>query len=398
MAGTIVPWFRQQFLDSDGDPLALGSLETYEAGTVTPLATYSNAALSVSNGTTITLNAGGYPEVTGSEVAIFLLPRAYKFILKNAAGVTQRTVDNVFALQAASATNIEVDGVAGEDLSAGNWAYLSDGSGALTAGRWYKADADLVYGSIIPIIGFVPTAIGTGATGAIRVGGIADNLGGLVAGTTYFLSGTAGSITATPPTNARPVGVASSATVIEIDTHWAMTQQQRKVSINAASPYALTWPAADAAGALMSNGAGVLSFGKAIVQIVTATYSTQAASSSSTFADTGLTATITPTSAANKVLVIVFQAGCAKDTGDTYLQLTLNRGGSDIVTIEAIAGFTFTTASNHIGACGLVYLDSPATTGATIYKTRFASGANIAQVLVQGTSATSSIALIEVTP
>ena len=40
-----------------------------------------------------------------------------------------------------------------------------------------------------------------------------------------------------------------------------------------------------------------------ILQVVNGTYSTQTTSSSSTPADTGLTATITPTSASSKILV-----------------------------------------------------------------------------------------------
>lgn len=242
MAGTIVPWFRQQWLDANGAPLSLGTLETYETGTSTPLATYSDAALSVSNGTTITLNAGGFPTVTGVEVGIFLLPRAYRFVLKNSAGTTQRTIDGVYALQAASSVNLEIDGIAGESLSAGTWAYESDGSGGLTAGRWYKADSDLYYASIHPNIGFVPSAIASGATGTIRIGGVADNLSALSAGSTYYLSATAGAITATAPLNARSVGVARSATAIDlnISPRWlanpAALACQARLTLTSGSP------------------------------------------------------------------------------------------------------------------------------------------------------------------
>ncbi len=220
MAGTIVPWFRQQWLDANGAPLSLGSLETYETGTSTPLATYSDAGLTVSNGTTITLNAGGFPTVTGVEVGIFLLPRAYRFVLKNSAGATQRTIDGVYAVQAASSVNLEIDGIAGEALSANDLAYESDGSGGLTAGRWYRADADLSYASATPNLAFVPAAIAQGDTGTLRRGGIMDGFGGLVAGSTYYASATAGGITATAPAGyIRSVGVATSATTIVIN--WA---------------------------------------------------------------------------------------------------------------------------------------------------------------------------------
>lgn len=217
MPGTITPWFRQQFLDSNGAVLASGTLETYETGTSTALATYSDEALTVSNGTIITLNAGGFPSVSGSEVGVFLLPRAYRFILKNSAGVTQRTIDGVYAVQAASSVNLEIDGVAGVAIAARDCVYLSDGSGSLTAGRWYLADADFTYASVLPVLGFATAAIASGATGTIRRGGIVDGLSGLTAGSTYFVSATAGAITATAPGGRRVVGIASSATVLAID-------------------------------------------------------------------------------------------------------------------------------------------------------------------------------------
>jgi hypothetical protein len=55
-------------------------------------------------------------------------------------------------------------------------------------------------------------------------------------------------------------------------------------------------------GATLTNSGTATGFGK-VLQVVTATYSTQATTSSTTFADSGLTASITPSSASNKVLV-----------------------------------------------------------------------------------------------
>jgi len=218
VAGTVMPIWRPQFLDANGNPLASGTVETFEAGTSTPLATYSDSALSVTNGTTITLNAGGFPQVSGSEVGIYLSPRAYKFVLKNSAGVTQRTLDNVYALQSSGAVNVELSVVAGVDVAAGDLAYISDGSGGLTAGRAYKADADLSYGAGTPILGFVIATVSAGGTTTLRVGGVADTLAGLSAGSTYYVSATAGQITSTAPAGyVRSVGVALTSTTLAID-------------------------------------------------------------------------------------------------------------------------------------------------------------------------------------
>src|SRR3990167_5098492 len=146
MPAAVIPWFRQQFLDSNGDPLASGTLVFSDSGTSTVREVFSDTDLSVTAGSTVTLNAGGFPTVSGSEVTLYLSPVAYRVVVRNSAGTTVRTVDGVYALQAASSVNLDIaDAVAGEALDANDCVYLSDGSGALTAGRWYVADADLSY-------------------------------------------------------------------------------------------------------------------------------------------------------------------------------------------------------------------------------------------------------------
>ena len=134
-----------------------------------------------------------------------------------------------------------------------------------------------------------------------------------------------------------------------------------------------------------------------VVQIVNATYSTQTDSSSATFAATGLTATITPTSASNKVLVFVNQSGLRK-SNNTYMNLRLQRDGVTQLTLETQAAFTNGVSENNVGSHATTYLDSPASTSALVYTTQFNSVTGAATVSVQCTSATSSITLMEVTP
>jgi hypothetical protein len=226
--GTLAPLGRQTFFDTNGDPLSLGSLETYLAGTSTAVATYSNVTLTVANPTTITLNAAGRPSVSGTEVALFLTPGlSYKFIVKNAAGSTIWTQDNISAIPAAT-VDLDITGTAGEALTAGEVVYLSDGTGALTAGRWYRADADNAYSSSTAgMIGMVPASIASGDSGAIRISGRVTGLGGLTAGITYYVSATAGALTATAPSHIRFVGVADSTTSIIIAPVAAQTTVQR---------------------------------------------------------------------------------------------------------------------------------------------------------------------------
>jgi hypothetical protein len=82
----------------EGDALAGGSMETYLAGTSTPLATYADTA-GTANPTTIPLDPSGRPDG-----AVYLAatdangdPVAYKFIVRDASGQTVYTQDEVRA-------------------------------------------------------------------------------------------------------------------------------------------------------------------------------------------------------------------------------------------------------------------------------------------------------------
>jgi hypothetical protein len=133
-----------------------------------------------------------------------------------------------------------------------------------------------------------------------------------------------------------------------------------------------------------------------VLQVVTATYSTQTTSSSNAFADTGLTASITPSATSSKILVVVQQAGCGKSASDTEAQIKLLRGATDISTFASQVGLTGSAATNIVGTQGVIYLDSPATTSSTTYKTQFRSVANTASAVVQGNGCMSTIALLEI--
>lgn len=74
--------------DNNGDPLALGKLYTYEAGTSTPKATYTDASGDTSNANPVVLDSSGYANV-------WLGAGGYKFILKTAADATLWTIDDV---------------------------------------------------------------------------------------------------------------------------------------------------------------------------------------------------------------------------------------------------------------------------------------------------------------
>lgn len=136
-----------------------------------------------------------------------------------------------------------------------------------------------------------------------------------------------------------------------------------------------------------------------VVQIVTATTNTQVSMSSTTYADTNLTATITPTSASNKVLVLVSQNGLGK-TGSTTMTyfLQLLRTSTNIATFTQQGGFVKTIDEVYTGSASIAILDSPATTSATTYKTQIKASAATFAVHAQYYNPDSSIVLMEVTP
>ena len=133
----------------------------------------------------------------------------------------------------------------------------------------------------------------------------------------------------------------------------------------------------------------------AVLQVVNATTGTYVGSTTNTLVNTGLTATITPTSSSNKILVLAEQNGLTK-IGNNYMELVLLRGATQIATFGNAIGYTATSADNRIGGAGMCYLDNPNTTSATTYKTQFKSASNGADVAVQDNSGLSTITLIEI--
>ena len=81
-----------QFFDNSGNPLTGGFIYTYQAGTTTPLATYTSSAGNTQHQNPIELDAGG--RVPGGEIWLDY-SYLYKFILKDANNVPIATYDNV---------------------------------------------------------------------------------------------------------------------------------------------------------------------------------------------------------------------------------------------------------------------------------------------------------------
>ena len=142
------------------------------------------------------------------------------------------------------------------------------------------------------------------------------------------------------------------------------------------------------AGALPSTviGAG------AVLQVVQGTFGpSDTTTSSSSFIDTGLSASITPTSSSSKILVMVSQ-DMGKQTNDLNAIVQLLRGSTALATI--LNAYTASSASLLYVNTGYTYLDSPATTSSTTYKTQVRSSNGLASARFGAITAT--IILMEI--
>lgn len=222
--GTLAPAPYLTVLDSSGNPLSGACVWTYVAGTSTPVATYTDKTVTVANSNPIIADSAG-------QVVAYLIPgQSYKFTFETACtppahGSVLRTQDGIDAVPSSSSA-LDVTGTAGETITAGQCAYLSDGSGAKVAGQWYKCDSANGYSSTLGEVGIVPSTINGGTSGAIRLAGAVPGLSGLAVGSEYFV-GSAGAITATAPALRRHLGHADSSTSLILTADPASLVQQQ---------------------------------------------------------------------------------------------------------------------------------------------------------------------------
>jgi len=132
-----------------------------------------------------------------------------------------------------------------------------------------------------------------------------------------------------------------------------------------------------------------------VLQVVSAETSTKVDSSSTTFADTGLTANITPSSTSNKILVIANHTN-TRSNGATQVGLKLFRDSTEIRQSRFLAD-TSSSARNHISVT-IVALDTPSSTSQITYKTQFNNeqGTSTASVNQGDASGPSTITLMEI--
>jgi hypothetical protein len=169
------------------------------------------------------------------------------------------------------------------------------------------------------------------------------------------------------------------------------TDASTTLAVASTAGYLLTVDSAESTGLKWAAPAG----GGKVLQVVQATYSTSFGTTSTSYQDTGLSGSITPSAATSKIMVIATTPmkinGSAGDDLQGSMQLV--RTSTSILNYE-------NNFSIYLGAAqwkfplSMMYLDSPSTTSATTYKTQIKSQGKT--ITAQEGNSTSVLMLIEI--
>ena len=139
------------------------------------------------------------------------------------------------------------------------------------------------------------------------------------------------------------------------------------------------------------------SFGK-VLQVIYGTTNTAAQTGGTNYADTGLSASITPSATSSKVLILVGQPlDFSTDTGSAReIYWNIVRGSTQLIVASATQNMHSADHMRLGGGNFLNFLDSPNTTSATTYKTQMKVSAGSCDVYAQANSTNSTIILMEI--
>jgi hypothetical protein len=155
---------------------------------------------------------------------------------------------------------------------------------------------------------------------------------------------------------------------------------------------------------ITSDGAGNLTAGTipaktigtgAVLQVVHGSTTTTVTNNTGTFATTGLSASITPTSSSNKIAIMATINGLLTTGTTTSAKLELRRDSTSLVIPQYFAGYDTASTDNQRNI-PVFELDSPSTTSAITYEIFFLRASGSSNCRVQANNSESTIILMEI--
>jgi hypothetical protein len=138
-----------------------------------------------------------------------------------------------------------------------------------------------------------------------------------------------------------------------------------------------------------------------VLQVVSATYSTETVTQSTSYVDSGLSASIAPSSNTSKILVLVSQligVDASSTTQGRFYYVNLVRNNTQIaeqVNLSIVLPASGTTSGWSETKC-FSFIDSPGTTSSITYKTRGKVSSTDYRLNLNLDNSLSSIVLLEV--
>lgn len=134
-----------------------------------------------------------------------------------------------------------------------------------------------------------------------------------------------------------------------------------------------------------------------IAQVVYGSTTTLVSNGTGTDVNTSLSATITPTSASSKIMVLVTQNGVGRAGSSQGAVIKLWRETTQVALLSSLAWYNGSNVESWGGSVSSTFVETPGVTTAITYKTTLASAgaANIARVQIG--NELSTIILVEVT-
>ena len=133
-----------------------------------------------------------------------------------------------------------------------------------------------------------------------------------------------------------------------------------------------------------------------VLQVVNSTLTGQVSFTTSTYADLGLSATITPFASSNKILIIVTMMNTWKTAANTYYGGQIQRNGTAIQQVQSGLYSNNSLERQDASNVFTVY-DSPSTTSPVTYKVQLRNEANLGVININGGGyGTSTITLMEI--